>query len=46
MMRFVPEVGDISRFNNAKEIQKLAGLSIKTNSSGKHEGVGKITYRG
>lgn len=46
VMRFVAEVGDISRFNNAKEIQKLAGLSIKTNSSGKHEGVGKITYRG
>lgn len=46
VMRFVAEVGDISRFSNAKEIQKLAGLSIKTNSSGKHNGAGKISYRG
>lgn len=27
------EVGDISRFNNPKELQKLAGLALVENSS-------------
>ncbi len=43
---FVAEVGDISRFDNAKELQKLAGLSIVSNSSGKHKGESRISYRG
>ena len=33
---FLAEVGDISRFNNPKELQKLAGLALVENSSGKH----------
>ena len=32
------EVGDISRFNNPKGLQKLAGLALVENSSGKHKG--------
>ena len=43
------EVGDIKRFNHAKQIIKLAGLNIKENSSGKHKGrtkITKITKRG
>lgn len=43
---FVAEVGDISRFDNAKQVQKLAGLSIVANSSGKHNGESRISYRG
>lgn len=43
---FVAEVGDIARFDHPKQIQKLAGLNLKENSSGKHEGVTKITKRG
>ena len=35
---FLAEVGDISRFNNPKELQKLAGLALVENSSGKHKG--------
>ena len=30
---FIAEVGDISRFEHPKQIQKLAGLSLKENSS-------------
>lgn len=29
---FLAEVGDISRFNNTKELQKLAGLALVENS--------------
>jgi len=43
---FMAEVGDIKRFNHAKQIIKLAGLNIKENSSGKHKGRTKITKRG
>lgn len=43
---FVAEVGDISKYNNAKQIQKLAGLSIKENSSGKHKGKSRISKQG
>ena len=32
---FLAEVGDIGRFNNPKELQKLAGLALVENSSGK-----------
>lgn len=40
------EIGDISRFDDAKEIQKLAGLSLVACSSGKHKGETKISHRG
>lgn len=43
---FLAEVGEISRFNNPKEIQKLSGMSIVANSSGKHQGEYSISYRG
>lgn len=33
---FVAESGDIRCFTNAKQLQKLAGLAIIENSSGKH----------
>lgn len=46
VVTFIAEVGDISRFRNPKEIQKLAGLSIVENSSGKHKGESSISYRG
>ena len=43
---FLAEVGDISRFNNPKELQKLAGLALVENSSGKHKGKTTISRRG
>ena len=43
---FVAEVGDISRFKDAKEVQKLAGYAIVANESGKHKGESHISYRG
>ena len=43
---FIAEVGDISRFNKAKELQKLAGLELVADSSGKHNGKTKISKRG
>lgn len=43
---FLPEVGDIRRFDSPKQIQKLAGLELKENSSGKHLGRTSISKRG
>lgn len=43
---FLAEVGDISRFKNPKELQKLAGLALVENSSGKHKGKTTISRRG
>jgi len=43
---FIAEVGEISRFTNAKQLQKLAGLAIVENSSGKHNGKSRISKRG
>lgn len=43
---FIAETGDISRFSDAKDIQKLSGLAIVEDSSGKHQGKYKISYRG
>lgn len=40
------EIGDISRFDDVKEIQKISGMSIVSCSSGKHKGKTKISYRG
>lgn len=43
---FVAEVGDAFRFEHSKQIQKLAGLNLKENSSGKHKGKSTISKRG
>lgn len=43
---FLAEVGDISKYRHPKQISKLAGLNLKTNSSGTHTGQTKITKRG
>lgn len=40
------EMGDISRFDDVKEIQKLSGLGLVSCSSVKHNGKTKISYRG
>lgn len=42
----IAEVGDIGRFQSPKQIQKLAGLALKENSSGKHKGETTISKRG
>ena len=46
MSGFVAEVGDITRFDNPKQLQKLAGYAIVECSSGKHKGESHISYRG
>ena len=43
---FLAEVGDVRRFSSPKQIQKLAGLELKENSSGKHHGKSSISKRG
>ena len=43
---FIAEVGDIGRFANPKQLQKLAGYAIVSNDSGKHNGESRISYRG
>ena len=43
---FLAEVGDITRFSSPKELQKLAGLALVENSSGKHKGQTTISRRG
>ena len=43
---FVGEVGNISRFQDPRQIQKLAGLNLVENSSGKHKGKTTISRRG
>lgn len=40
------EMGDISRFDDAKELQKLSGLGLVSCSSGKHKGETGISHRG
>jgi transposase len=40
------EVGDFDRFEHPKQIQKLAGLNIRENSSGKFKGQTTIAKRG
>lgn len=40
------EMGDISRFDTAKEIQKLSGMGLVACSSGKHKGETRISHRG
>lgn len=43
---FLAETGDIRRFDSPKQIQKLAGLAITENSSGKFRGRSSISKRG
>ena len=43
---FLAEVGDITLFSSPKELQKLAGLALVENSSGKHKGQTTISRRG
>ncbi len=43
---FIAEVGDIRRFDNPKQVQKLAGYAIVSCDSGKHQGESHISYRG
>jgi transposase len=43
---FIAEVGDVNNYDHPKQIQKLAGLNLKENSSGKHQGQTRITKRG
>ena len=43
---FIAEVGEIKRFDDPKQLQKLAGYAIVTNQSGKHKGESRISYRG
>ena len=42
---FIAEVGDIGRFDNPKQVQKLAGYAIVADSSGKHNGESRIRRR-
>lgn len=43
---FITEVGEIGLFSSLKQIQKLAGLSLRENTSGKHKGDTTINRRG
>jgi transposase len=43
---FLSEVGDLQRYEHSRQIQKLAGLNLKENSSGKRRGRTRITKRG
>ena len=43
---FIAEVGDIGRFTDPKQIQKLAGLEIVKKSSGKKKCQPRISKRG
>ena len=43
---FIAEVEDIRRFDNSKQLQKLAGYAIVANDSGKYNGESRISCRG
>jgi len=43
---FFAEVGNLQDYSHPRQIIKLAGLSLKENTSGKHKGQTKITKRG
>lgn len=43
---FLSEVGDVRHFELPRQIQKLAGLALRENSSGKHKGQMNISKRG
>ena len=40
------EMGDIDRFDDGREIQKLSGMGLVACSCGKHKGETKISHRG
>ena len=40
------EIGDVRRFESPRQLQKLAGLALKENSSGKYKGRTQISRRG
>lgn len=40
---FLAEVGDFSGYTHPRQIQKVAELNLKENSSGKHKGQTHIT---
>ncbi|MBE5851977.1 MAG: IS110 family transposase [Lachnospiraceae bacterium] len=43
---FIAETGDLSRFDDWKQIRKLAGLNLVEQSSGQHKGKTKVSKRG
>nr|WP_260399882.1 IS110 family transposase [Peribacillus simplex] len=43
---FFAEVGDLNEYSYPRQIIRLAGLSPKENTSGKHKGKTGITKRG
>jgi transposase len=43
---FLSETGNLEGYSHPRQIQKLAGLNLKENSSGKHKGQTRITKRG
>ena len=43
---FLSEVSDLTHYAHPRQIQKLAGLTLKENSSGNHKGQTTITKRG
>ncbi len=43
---FLAEVGNLKNYHHHRQIQKLAGLNLRENSSGKHKGQTRITKRG
>lgn len=43
---FLGEIGDPARYEDARQVQKLAGYNLKENSSGQHRGQTRITKRG
>lgn len=43
---FLAEIGDISKYDDFKQIQKIAGLNLKETSSGMKKGKTKISKRG
>lgn len=42
----ISEIGNIRRFQDPRQIVKMAGLSLRENSSGKHKGKTTISKRG
>lgn len=43
---FLSEVGELAKYSHPRQIQKLAGLTLKEYSSGRHKGQTTITKRG
>lgn len=46
VIAFFAEVGDLSNYQDPRQIIKLAGLNLSMNQSGKHSGQTKISKRG